>query len=141
MPAGWNNPAANGLIVPLGANLTMEPLPAVLFPPLLTYRLPFESKARPVGPPSPKFATNVVIAPDGAYLRIDPVEALLIAKRLPAASNAIPAGIIPVAKSVCPPAGVILTILLSDGSATNRLPLLSNASQSALKPDLKTVRL
>src|ERR1043166_3180007 len=93
MPAGWNNPEAKGLIVPLGANLTMEPLPAVLFPPLLTYRLPFESKARPVGPPSPKFATNVVTAPCGVYLTIDPVEARLIAKRLPSASNAIPAGI------------------------------------------------
>src|SRR5690349_9824774 len=118
----------------------MEPFPAVLFPALLTYRLPFESKARPVGPPSPKFDTKVLTAPEGVYLRIDPVEARLITKRLPAASNAIPAGIIPVAKSVCTPAGVILMILLSDGSATNRLPLLSKASQSASNPDLKTVR-
>src|SRR5947208_4788512 len=108
----------------------MEPLPAVLFPALLTYSLPFESKARPVGPPSPKFGTNVVIVPDGVYLRIDPVEAVLIAKRLPAASNAIPADVIPVAKFVCTPAGVILRITLSDGSATNRLPLLSKATQS-----------
>ena len=92
--------------------------------------MPFESKARPVGPPPPKLETNVVGVPDGVYLTIEPGAAVLIAKRLPAASRAIPAGVIPVAKFVGTPAGVILRITLSGGAPANRLPLLSKASQS-----------
>src|SRR5437867_4091119 len=109
----------------------MEPPPIMLFPEKLTYRLPFASKARPVGPPPPKFETNGVGAPDGGiYLTIEPVPAVLIAKRLPAASKAIPAGVIPIAKFVCTPAGVILRITPLGGDPANRLPLLSKASQS-----------
>src|SRR2546421_271420 len=74
--------------------------------------------------------TKVVRAPDGVYLKIEPLSPS-IAKRLPTASNAMSPGLMPVAKSVIVlPLGGIFEMALWAGLEANRFPWLSKASQS-----------